>query len=1625
MKTNRPRGFRRGAILTAIVCLLTGFAWAAEPVPPTDNAAVARKLLDWRKDVPSIAVRVPLQVYARFLLARLVPPAQPAPPVERFLSQAHYNVTIKDGTLSLTITARYVVLNPQSVKPLPTLPAGPAWRDVQVGAKPVTLRRDGDRLMLDNPIQYWPGKTVGPYSIVVSATTDLRARTARGVYTVELPGLPDAALSTLEVASEGAWQVNTPRAPLTLVGTKADGTHGTLGLTLPSRQTQPALRLPITWQEPRPADMRIGRPLYDCHMAWHLTDRMQEVRARLDVRIAGGACEKLELTLPTGADNIQITGPDVRAVDGLRVALKGRVRGATRLFVKFSRPWPAGKGATTLSGLSLRGGSLTGGTLIVTSDADGVLLEDSISGAEEIGLGSVPADVAALAPAQPVLAWELTGRTWRAGVDLVSLSELPIRDTLVDEADHTVLLRPSGETMHKVALQVRNRSRQFLPVWLPGTNARLLLARVSGKPVIVTQGRAGALLVPLEQSVQTIGGALSFPVEIVFVTRVPALTGRGRLRVPLLRTGIPAARARCTLRLPDGLRISTWEGDLRATSKLTAVTGSMTYGQGHQRPGAADVLVMLGDNYVQSATTAFQAGKYDRAKRNAYAFLNNPALQGNPRAADVRKILSDIQALNDAKAGGGRSARAGLVQMRKGLASQNIGNLAKQQRLLEFGKDNLRVGDKQAAAEAFRAAEQAGQAVRADKMLAQQQHVILAESQKWLKDYTQEEAKEKLLRGRIAKLEDKLLQEATMMGRVQTEGGGGGEQPQIASGTPPPSPDTKPGERGKYSAQRRMRVLVIENDRLRKEIDAVKRRGSGYEGGDADDADDDKGANVNADAILARQRMAGKDREISKRKSADEHNKKLEGKLQKLEAQLFVPAQADAPPDELIKAAENMLEVRLPADARSASEQIAQAARELAAEGRYAEADEVLNIASPLEKRALRVDTALDRMEVGRYDEAERMLDDLEREDPSDLLIKDLRTALAALRKRDGSQRITPPREQGRKMTGPEVKRDLKLIYVHLEDGRPMLAQKLVERILSLSTASIASDDAVSLLKARRDVRKALDKQGESARAVISLKEQRDEFNRQRAERLTKEAHTALYDEMDPKKAFKLATEALLRDPKNTLANDIRFSAGITIKDGRAVRSGSATPVSKRLEVRRQAAIQKLRFHYKTGRDLLATGKHDRALKELRSALIFVEMLEASARMNMNDERAEIKRLIDVTIEEKKLGAKALRDRQDRDAGKHGKRGGDDGVREWIAHRAKLVDAALDRMEAGLYDEAERILDNLEMEDPSDLLVHELRMALTVRRNRDEFRRINFGRDQGNKLGQVWAAGRIAVPSKLVKHPESKFWVEVIERRGVTRYQQNVQQQLKFGWNDYQVGDLVKNEAEGKRLAEMLNMNYAQPVRNAAPSTPFVKYEDGRLKTRGIGNARRVGDAIENMRRNWGQKVAYSTRELALTPEAVKQLGVKWNTMKGGQYATVDEAQLNALLMHENTVNPDGYTVHKGLQEIVPGTHQTLPNRAVIELRTAVTFQNWIGVNGDVAELPHDQTLLTFANGRIIAVRAGATQHWTEEAAITEIKEVPVEINVPKVGTPVKFEKVLVKTQDKMIIEADYKYTKP
>lgn len=150
------------------------------------------------------------------------------------------------------------------------------------------------------------------------------------------------------------------------------------------------------------------------------------------------------------------------------------------------------------------------------------------------------------------------GATRSLSVNVARYDQQAVLMANIEEARYQVLMSADGKELVQARYAVRNNQRNFAKVTLP-VGATVWSVSLAGKPVRPGQSPDGSLLLPLEKSR---GGdqAPAFAVEILYLTKAPAWTDKGREKVTLPALDLPISRTGLLLYYPPLFRVSAEPG---------------------------------------------------------------------------------------------------------------------------------------------------------------------------------------------------------------------------------------------------------------------------------------------------------------------------------------------------------------------------------------------------------------------------------------------------------------------------------------------------------------------------------------------------------------------------------------------------------------------------------------------------------------------------------------------------------------------------------------------------------------------------------------------------------------------------------------------------------------------------------------------------------------------------------------------------------------------------------------------------------------------------------------------------------------------------------------------------------
>lgn len=353
-------------------------------------------------------------------------------------------------------------------------------------------------------------------------------------------------------------------------------------------------------------------------------------RARAVWEVRQGEVAAVELECAGVGADLDVRGPNLRAWtragDRVRAELQAPARGRVELELSWTTPIAkAGESRAELPRVAAAG-VFHGETALQLARDGEVEAVPEAPGWSPVASSALPAWAQGLVEGTPTAS--LRGGS---GGSLSLLRFVPIEGppVVVDVAAYTVATSREGRALIRAHYEVRNERAAHLRV-TPPAGFRVIGVRVGGKAATPARTREGTWVVPLLRSVETVGGLLSFPVEINLLGESTEWRRRESRRLALPRVDAPVAVSRVTLHLPPGYRSRLEPGEGDVVAAFTRGEG-ITYGLGVGEVGAAQA-----DMIFQEAVSAWMSndfkgaqGKLDELKAMGARNENIERLQSN------------------------------------------------------------------------------------------------------------------------------------------------------------------------------------------------------------------------------------------------------------------------------------------------------------------------------------------------------------------------------------------------------------------------------------------------------------------------------------------------------------------------------------------------------------------------------------------------------------------------------------------------------------------------------------------------------------------------------------------------------------------------------------------------------------------------------------------------------------------------------------------------------------------------------------------------------------------------------------------------------------------------------------
>jgi hypothetical protein len=351
--------------------------------------------------------------------------------------------------------------------------------------------------------------------------------------------------------SAGRMQLSVLRAPRTRVEVDAPGLDveivGAVDGWLAATD-----RIEVSWR-PHVARGEGREPLLmqgDASHAFRGAEDGLRVDSLLRWRILRGSAARLTFDA-AGLDELEVTGAAVASwrKEGSRVIIEPRGEATGLFVVRVAGRVAIGKDERTVP-TPEPGGVIRTDRYVTMYRSDlGELIPTQMP--TSVPLAALPAWAANLADGVPLAAWHGPQPVRVLGN---SADTLQGPDTVVTQARYILATAQEGRAGLRMVLRVRNERRQYLRVQ-PPPGWKPVVVRVGNQPVSWLSDGAGGLYIPLEKSIETVRGLLSFPVDVEWVARDLAPWARkGDMTLTVPSLDAPVQQAEWEVHLPRGYK---------------------------------------------------------------------------------------------------------------------------------------------------------------------------------------------------------------------------------------------------------------------------------------------------------------------------------------------------------------------------------------------------------------------------------------------------------------------------------------------------------------------------------------------------------------------------------------------------------------------------------------------------------------------------------------------------------------------------------------------------------------------------------------------------------------------------------------------------------------------------------------------------------------------------------------------------------------------------------------------------------------------------------------------------------------------------------------------------------------
>jgi hypothetical protein len=489
-------------------------------------------------------------------LAAHKPKSAEEAPLPFVLASAAFKLRVDAQSLKGTVDLAGMVLEKGSVK-VPLM-SGLTVLEASQSNNPLPLLLEGttQTAILNGP---------APFAVSLSVASPLAVEAGRASFTI--PALEaTASVLTLDLPGNHA---NVRIEPGLINSRTTSNGHTIIEATLEAGK--PARVWWTTREIAAPVAQHEVRFLSDIKSVISVGDSQMRITALCDVTVIQGEAGEFKMTLPTGFELTEATGPTLDSFANDKGVLVLNVREPARRNHQFLIAMERANRETKVDApvLALTGAQRETGELLVEGIGSMELTPAESGGLRRMDVHEVGAVARSLARFPLQAAFRFNRHSGDAPKLQLEWTQFPDSSVLSAVAEHatiTTLTNIEGKSLTEVTLRVRNHAQPFVKVELPA-GAQLLSAEVEGERVKPVMGADGSR-VPLLRPGFNPSGA--YTVSFVYLSAGVSFAKTGNYEMTLPKLDVPVNVLTWEVSLPDRLEVKQFGGNALSAELLPA-----------------------------------------------------------------------------------------------------------------------------------------------------------------------------------------------------------------------------------------------------------------------------------------------------------------------------------------------------------------------------------------------------------------------------------------------------------------------------------------------------------------------------------------------------------------------------------------------------------------------------------------------------------------------------------------------------------------------------------------------------------------------------------------------------------------------------------------------------------------------------------------------------------------------------------------------------------------------------------------------------------------------------------------------------------------------------------------------